>query len=245
MPPKPKPPPPEENPLATEADYGAGSSPVFRVAVGGAPIDGKPTALITIVWFGGYQDPFTQRAHNGALAQIRSTYGDLVRIVWKDAPLPFHKFSMPALKIAHQARKNKGDAGFWQAHRELLAIPGGLDEKKLRAAALKLGLRPGQIQDAFSPTGELPPTFAEDRKQIEALRVQGTPHFFVNGHSLVGAQPFETFQVLIDDEIMTARDALKEGAAPDKIYETLQKGSRIGVPRPSSPPGGRPPGPGP
>ena len=38
-----------------------------------------------------------------------------------------------------------------------------------------------------------------------ALGVTGTPAFFVNGRMLVGAQPFEKFKDIIDDELASAK----------------------------------------
>ena len=37
------------------------------------------------------------------------------------------------------------------------------------------------------------------------LGVTGTPAFFVNGRMLVGAQPFEKFKDVIDDELASAK----------------------------------------
>ena len=37
------------------------------------------------------------------------------------------------------------------------------------------------------------------------LGVTGTPAFFVNGRMLVGAQPFEKFKDIIDDELASAK----------------------------------------
>ena len=35
------------------------------------------------------------------------------------------------------------------------------------------------------------------------VQASGTPHFFINGRRLVGAQPYEKFQKIIDEEINT------------------------------------------
>ena len=41
----------------------------------------------------------------------------------------------------------------------------------------------------------------KDYQQGESLGVTGTPAFFINGRFLSGAQPFEAFRTIIDDEI--------------------------------------------
>ena len=39
------------------------------------------------------------------------------------------------------------------------------------------------------------------------MGVRGTPAFFINGELLVGAQPYETFQLLIEGELEKAKSA--------------------------------------
>ena len=39
------------------------------------------------------------------------------------------------------------------------------------------------------------------------LGLRGTPSFFINGELLVGAQPYEAFQLLIEDELEKAKSA--------------------------------------
>ena len=41
----------------------------------------------------------------------------------------------------------------------------------------------------------------QDEQQLKRLGVTGTPAFFVNGRMVVGAQPFEKFKEIIDDEL--------------------------------------------
>jgi protein-disulfide isomerase len=40
-----------------------------------------------------------------------------------------------------------------------------------------------------------------DSKQADNLGVSGTPAFFINGRYLSGAQPFESFKRIIDEEL--------------------------------------------
>jgi len=39
----------------------------------------------------------------------------------------------------------------------------------------------------------------------QLLGVSGTPHFFINGRALSGAQPFEAFKTVIDEELTRSR----------------------------------------
>jgi protein-disulfide isomerase len=85
------------------------SKTVWKVPLGKSPFRGPATALVTIVEFGDFQCPFTKRVE-ATLEKIRSTYGDQVRIVWNDEPLPFHPRAAPAAELAREARAQKGGA---------------------------------------------------------------------------------------------------------------------------------------
>ena len=45
------------------------------------------------------------------------------------------------------------------------------------------------------------------------------PAFFVNGRSLSGAQPFENFKSVIDEEMKKADEAIKKGTKAEEYYQ--------------------------
>ncbi len=59
---------------------------------------------------------------------------------------------------------------------------------------------------------------AEDMKVGTAVGASGTPTFFINGRQLVGAQPADAFQKIIDDEIKKADELLKKGTPLKDVY---------------------------
>src|SRR5262249_32912638 len=74
--------------------------------------------------------------------------------------------------------------------------------------------------------------------------VQGTPNFFINGRPLTGAQPYDNFKKMIDDEIARARTVVAQGTPRAKVYDKLMAGagSAAAAPKPGAPaPGARPP----
>ncbi len=196
---------------------------VYRVPVGVSPSLGNSSAPVTIVEFADFQCPFCVRAED-TLKQIATRYGDKVRLVWKNAPLPFHKRAEPAAELAVEAFTQKGDAGFWRVHDLLLAQRGDLDDADLEAVAKAAGLdvdaaRRSREKRAHGAAIE------EDVDLAEDVDASGTPTFFVNGRKIVGAQPFAVFQALIDEQLAAAQAALDRGVAPQKLYETLQQGA--------------------
>ena len=94
---------------------------VWKVPVGKSPIQGKDTAPVTIAIFSDFQCPYCKRVEP-TFAKIKETYGDKVRVVWKHEPLPFHPRAEPAAQLAMEARAQKGDKGFWDAHDKLFEL---------------------------------------------------------------------------------------------------------------------------
>jgi protein-disulfide isomerase len=58
-----------------------------------------------------------------------------------------------------------------------------------------------------------------------------TPHFFINGRRLVGAQPYEKFQQLVDAGLENAKRLLSQGVSRDKVFQELMKTGK-GAPEP-------------
>jgi protein-disulfide isomerase len=202
---------------------------VFKVPVAGSPVLGPNNALVTIVEFSDFQCPYCKRTED-TLKKIRETYGDKVRFVWKHEPLPFHPRAEPAAEVTLEARAQKGDKGFWAAHDALFDSQPKLEDADLEAAAQKIGLDVGKVKDAIK-THKYKKEIDADAELGDDLQASGTPHFFINGRRLVGAQPFEKFQKIIDDEVKHAQDVLAKGVKQDKLYDELIKDGK-GAPEP-------------
>lgn len=200
------------------------TSTVFKIPVGGEPARGPKTALVTIVMFSDFQCPFCARVEP-TLAALRTKYGADLRIVWRNEPLPFHPRAEPAAELALEARAQKGDAGFWAAHDAIFADQKNLDDADLDALAVKLGLDVAKVQ-AARKNHKHKATIDADADLAEDFQANGTPHFFVNGRRLVGAQPQSAFEKIIDDELKKARALVAKGTPAAKVYDELVKGGK-------------------
>ena len=156
------------------------------------------------------------------MKQIKDTYGEKVRIVWKHEPLPFHPRAEPAAELTMVARAEKGDKGFWDAHDKLFASQPKLDDADLEAVGKDLGLDPKKLDDALK-NHKWKKSIDEDSGLGDDVQASGTPHFFINGRRLVGAQPFEKFQKIIDEEITKANGLLAKGVAQKDLYSEMIK----------------------
>jgi len=171
---------------------------VVDVAAAGRPERGPKNASVTIIEFSDYQCPFCQKAED-VVDQVMKTYADKVRLVYRDYPLPFHPNARPASEAAACAN---AQGKFWEYHAKLFHGD-GLEPEKLKTYADQVGLDRKKFDDCL----EKKPFKAEidkDVKDGEKAGVNGTPAFFINGRMLSGAQPFEKFKEVIDDELATA-----------------------------------------
>ena len=60
-----------------------------------------------------------------------------------------------------------------------------------------------------------------DARIGQKLGVRGTPAFFVNGRSLSGALPLERFDVVVKEELESARSLVAGGTPRGRVYDAL------------------------
>jgi protein-disulfide isomerase len=165
---------------------------VERVPTDQAPSRGPARASVTVVEFADYQCPFCMRAEATLHALEQAHPGD-VRVVFKNLPLPFHDLARPMAKAAVAA---DAQGRFWEMHDRLFALTGTVDRAALDGVARSLGLDVARFDhDLDDPS--LDARIDEDSADAKALRVTGTPTFFVNGRRVVGAQPPAVFEKAI------------------------------------------------
>lgn len=169
--------------------------PTVDVALGDLPPLGPADAKVTIVEFSDYECPFCKRAE-ASVEQVKAAYGDKIRIAYRNYPLPFHQNARPAAQAALCANEQ---GKFWAMHDKLMSAK-DLSAANLQQIATDVGLDRKKFDDCVA---------AERGKEMieadlaagQAAGVNGTPAFFINGRLLDGAQPFEKFQEIIDEEL--------------------------------------------
>lgn len=176
------------------------------VANGNLPYLGNKNAKVVMVDFSDFECPFCKKYFDETYAQIKKDYIDTGKIVYyyRHFPLSFHPAAKPAA-IASECANEQGK--FWEFHdlvfKEQAKITGQTPEgttQALKAFAASLNLNASQFGSCLS-SEKYKDNVEKDTKEGEAAGVNGTPTFFVNGMSLVGAQPYSAFQTLIDQEL--------------------------------------------
>ena len=117
--------------------------------------------------------------------------------MFKDFPLPNHAQAFKASEAAHCA----GEQGkYWEMHDKMFADQRALDVPALKAAAAALGVDAAQFNQCLD-SGKFADAIREDMAAGEKMGVNSTPTIYINGRALIGAQPFDAFKQIIDEEL--------------------------------------------
>ena len=170
--------------------------PRVHVSAANSPSKGPANAPIELIEFSDFQCPYCLRA-DPTVRQVLSTYGDKIRFVYRHYPLPNHPFARPAAEAAACAHEQ---GKFWPYHDLLFANPSKLSDADFKQHAATLGLNTAQF-NACVDTHKLKGEVEADTKAGEDAGVNGTPAFYINGRMISGAQPFEVFKKIIDEEL--------------------------------------------
>ena len=104
-------------------------------------------------------------------------------------------------QLAHEAAQCALEQGkFWEYHDKLFANQRALGPNELKTYAADLSLDAASFSECLDSGRFRDQVNADHQEGIQA-GVTGTPAFFVNGRFLNGAQPFEAFQEIIEDEL--------------------------------------------
>jgi len=204
---------------------------VYKMPLRDAPVKGPAGAKVTIVEVSDYQCPFCTRVQP-TMKQIFDTWGQNVRIAFKNNPLPFHSDA----QLAAEAALAAGEQGkFWEMHDKLFANQSALKREDLNRYAAELGLDAGRFGAALD-THKFQGQIERDKQEAASFGARGTPTFFVNGRKVRGAQPFESFKSVIEDEIRKADAALGRGVKAENLYAELTKDGLTEAAAPPAPP---------
>ena len=126
-----------------------------------------------------------------------ATYGDRVKLIYREYPLPNHSNARPASE-AGQCANEQGK--FWPYHDKLFANQQRLAPTDLKQYAVDLGLDTSKFNACFD-SHKFAPVIDTDIAAGNEVGVNGTPAFLINGRMISGAQPFEAFKKIIDEEL--------------------------------------------
>jgi len=128
---------------------------------------------------------------------VFATYGDRIHFVYREYPLPNHQYA----KVAAEAGQCANEQGkFWPYHDRLFANQQRLTVPDLKDHAVQVGLDAPRF-NACLDSHKYAAAVEADIKAGNDAGVNGTPAFFINGRMISGAQPFDAFKKIIDEEL--------------------------------------------
>lgn len=170
------------------------------------PSLGNKNAKVTVIEFSDYQCPFCRTFWKESFSQLKKEYIDTgkIKFVYRDYPLSFHPMAEPSA----QAGECADDQGkYWEFHDKIF---GEQDKKgqgtvtytvqELKLWASQIGLNQTKFNQCLD-SGKYKAEVQKDFDDGNSAGVSGTPTTFINGRSLVGAQPYASFKAIIDEEL--------------------------------------------
>ena len=173
---------------------------VVAASVDDDPAWGPEDAPVTIIEFSDFQCPFCSRFFAQTYPQIKQEYEGQVRFVYRDFPLTsLHENAQKAGEAAECADEQ---GKFWEYH-DTLFTSQALDLASLKSHASQLGLDTAAFDQCLDG-GKYTEEVQKDYQEGISYGVTGTPAFFINGLSIIGAQPYANFKTAIDAALQEA-----------------------------------------
>ncbi len=169
--------------------------PKYDVKVGDSPTMGDKNAKVTIIAYSDFQCPFSKKGSE-ILKELRDSYGDKVKIVHKDFPLPFHSKARE-LAEGSMCAKDQSTVFFWRYFYKIF-------ESQMVTSVEDISKEVGLNQKKFTECIKSKKFQGLIEKEIEEavrLGIKSTPTFFINGKIINGAHNIEVFKSVIDEEM--------------------------------------------
>ena len=175
-----------------------------QIALTNQPARGPADARVTIVEYSDFQCPFCARVYTTLEDQVLKEYGDKVRLVFKNYPLSnIHPWAEDGA-LASECAFQQGNDQFWAMYKGLFSNQADITKENLKDKASEIakdgGLDVARFQDCLDGR-KAADALKADTEEAAALGVTSTPTFFLNGRRLSGAQTYENFKQLIDQEL--------------------------------------------
>jgi protein-disulfide isomerase len=174
-----------------------------KVHLGDRATLGPDDAPVTIIEFGDLECPFCARAFSEIETLVNTTHKGQVRLIFKNFPLNIHPWAMQAA-IAAECVRRQNPKAFWSFADDIYRDQGAITTQNLRDHVSSYVRQLGLDQQALNacimaPTAEAQVT--QDRDEGNAIGVNSTPTFLVNGIELVGLPSDKTFDYVVNSEL--------------------------------------------
>ena len=189
--------------LKKKYEFKVGPEDRKKIDTQGEPVLNEGGQLL-VVEFSGYECPFCKKVQ-ATTKQLREKYGNKIKWVLKDYPLRTNNlYSHMAANCVYQQDPQK----FWQVFNRMYSPDStreSLEKKNLNRMVSSLGVDMERFKKCSESSDTVREEILQDHQEGLASGVQGIPHFFINGKSLSGAQPFEAFDRVVAQELESVK----------------------------------------
>lgn len=170
---------------------------------------GSVDAPVAMVVYSDYRCPFCARYSTISQPEIVEKYVNegLVRLEWRDFPV----FGEASLLAARAGRAAAAQGLFWEFNDAIYAAAPqnghhNLTHEKLQAFAEQVGVPDLERFSRDMNSGDFDGAIALDSNQARSLGITGTPSFVIDGNPVVGAQPTELFEQIIEGALTSKQN---------------------------------------
>ena len=177
------------------------------IGVDDDPSIGDANAKVLIIEFGDYQCPSCRMFWREVEPRLKKDYvaTGKVKLVFRDFPIvQIHPEAMlAAMAVDCASDQNK----YWQMHDKVFREQDKGEDTLVRFKATDLKKWAKDISldtAAFNEcldSARYRDEVAKDKADGDAVGIQGTPIFFINGRVVGGAQPYPVFKKIIEEEL--------------------------------------------
>ncbi|HVO42393.1 MAG TPA: DsbA family protein [Aggregatilineales bacterium] len=169
--------------------------PRQKVDPGDGPAWGPADAKVTVVEFSDFQCPYCELFYQQTYPLLKKNYGDKIRFVFRNFPLPTHQNAMPAALAAECANEQ---GKFWDYHDVLFSNQNDLTRDGFLRYADQVGIADKTKFTQCYDSQKYLSKIQTDMNAGEGYFVAGTPTFYINGVFVEGAQPYSVMQEVIE-----------------------------------------------
>ncbi len=172
-----------------------------NVGTGHFPVRGNVKAKVKVIEFGDFRCPYCERFYQSSEKSLKKDYIATGKIAFY-----FRSFAFlgPASTVASEAAECANAQGkFWKFHDWLYenqaseSNTGYYSKANLITYATNLGLNKQKFASCLN-SDKYASQVQKDLSEGEAAGVSGTPTFFINGKTIVGAVPYAQIKQVID-----------------------------------------------
>ena len=164
------------------------------------PSQGPTTAPVTIVEYADLQCPTCARMQDFLENTLLPRYGNKVRLVFKEYPLPMHDWSMTAA-IADECAFEINPAAYVPLRSAIFKNQQLINITNVRDTVLAFGEQAGvdrvQLAGCIDAKSSLP-RIQRDMAEAKRINVDRTPTLFINGRLMIGLPSEDAYFQAVD-----------------------------------------------